>query len=172
MKVVSENARRGDTGPGTCFSAKASLQWSDVESTIRMIHCGGRVKTGCKEEEASQKITTAAFRKGKEWATDLDWGWREAEKKKLEREAGAWIGGGRATRTRWASEISWEIMAVSAYCTFSFSPEDEGPEVGDDLKLVVALSSHLSDSTGQDHPLGVHLLNRGGDKSADHKSRR
>lgn len=44
-------------------------------------------------------------------------------------------------------------------CTFSFSPEYKGPKGGDYLKLVVTQSSHLSDGTGQDHTLGVHLLN-------------
>lgn len=43
-------------------------------------------------------------------------------------------------------------------CTFSFSPENEGPKGGDDLKLVVAVSSHLSDGAGQDHTFRVHLL--------------
>lgn len=45
--------------------------------------------------------------------------------------------------------------------TFSFSPKYEGPEVGDHLKLVVTKSSHLADSTGQDHAFRVHLLNTG-----------
>lgn len=45
--------------------------------------------------------------------------------------------------------------------TFSFSPENEGPQEGDYLELVVtvAMSSHLSNSAGQDHTFGVHLLN-------------
>lgn len=50
------------------------------------------------------------------------------------------------------------ITAPSAHSTFSLGPEDEGPQGGDHLKLVVAQSSHLLDGAGQDHPLGVHLL--------------
>lgn len=48
--------------------------------------------------------------------------------------------------------------------TFSLGPEDEGPQGGDHLKLVVAKSSHLLDAAGQDHPLGVHLLKGGGEE--------
>lgn len=51
-------------------------------------------------------------------------------------------------------------MRTKCTCrTFSFSPENEGPKGGDYLKLVVAVSSHLSDGAGQDHTFGVHLLN-------------
>lgn len=49
-----------------------------------------------------------------------------------------------------------------AFFTFSLGPEDEGPQGGDHLELVVAQSSHLPDGAGQDHSLGVHLLSRGG----------
>lgn len=45
-------------------------------------------------------------------------------------------------------------------CTFSLSPENEGPEGGGDLEPVVAVSSHLFDGAGQDHTFGVHLLKR------------
>lgn len=54
--------------------------------------------------------------------------------------------------------------ALSARSTFSLGPEDEGPQGGDHLKLVVAKSSHLLDAAGQDHPLGVHLLKGGGEE--------
>lgn len=50
----------------------------------------------------------------------------------------------------------------STCCTFSLSSEYESPQGGDYLKLVVTQSSHLPDSAGQNHPFGVHLLNRGG----------
>lgn len=57
--------------------------------------------------------------------------------------------------------------ALSAHSTFSLGSEDEGPQGGDHLKLVVAQPSHLLDAAGQDHPLGVHLLEGGGEESAD-----
>lgn len=43
--------------------------------------------------------------------------------------------------------------------TFSFSPENKGPKSGDDLKPV-SVSSHKPDGSGEDHPLGVHLLEK------------
>lgn len=55
------------------------------------------------------------------------------------------------------------ITVLSAYSTFSLSPENEGPQRGDHLKLVVAQSSHQLDGAGQDHALGVHLLKAGGE---------
>lgn len=41
--------------------------------------------------------------------------------------------------------------------TFSFSPENESPQSGGDLKLV-PVSSHVPDGAGEDHAFGVHLL--------------
>lgn len=41
--------------------------------------------------------------------------------------------------------------------TFSFSPENKGPESGGNLKLV-SVSSHVPDGAGEDHTFGVHLL--------------
>lgn len=73
----------------------------------------------------------------------------------------------RATAADWQAERGEQLIndckqstikSKGCTCTFSFSPEYEGPKGGDYLKLVVAESPHLSDSTGQDHTFGVHLL--------------
>lgn len=81
------------------------------------------------------------------------------------------VRGGRSRRRPRLTDREEELKgpqgitaALSARSTFSLGPEDEGPQGGDHLKLVVAKSSHLLDAAGQDHPLGVHLLKGGGEE--------
>lgn len=73
----------------------------------------------------------------------------------------------RAERADRLLQNAEERKKRCTYSTFSFGPEYESPQGGDYLKLVVTHSSHLSDSTGQDHSFRVHLLHREKDTETD-----
>lgn len=139
----------------TCVSAKATLWRSHAELTVRMNHGGGRVRTGRGGEagpsrgRGRREPTRVGKKTSEEGEAD--------EGRRLERQ----------TPTDREEELKGPrgmTAAPSARSTFSLGPEDEGPQGGDHLKLVVAKSSHLLDAAGQDHPLGVHLLKGGGEE--------